>query len=88
MPFYVVKLLKPVAANADGIYDMICQPLRAAAPAGRRVRMQAGDALEAARAGHVEMLSPDGKKTLEVEVKTQPRKKATYKTRVETPDGK
>ena len=92
--YYFVRLLKPVKAGAPGIFDGLCQPLIADAPAGKRVRMYGENALEAARNGHVEMLSPGPRAILAKEKETANKKptkkdvskKGTYRTRVEIAD--
>lgn len=83
MALYIVRLLKPVKAGTEGVYDMIGAPLGVDAPPGRRVRMEQDDAIKAARAGHVAMLSPDGLRVLR-EAPTP--EKATYKTRQQKAD--
>lgn len=85
MALYVVRLEKPVKAGAKGIYDMIGNPLVADAPAGRRVRMSKEDALKAAQAGYVVMLSPDGIRELKDLPSEEPPKRV-YKTRQQKAD--
>jgi len=90
MAMYVVRALKPIKKGTKHYHDMLCKPLTEDAPPGRRLRMEQDQAIKAAMAGDVEMLSPGGLKDLAnaeaIASAPTSRRKPTYKTRVETPD--
>jgi hypothetical protein len=96
MALYIVRTRKDVKAGTPGYYDMLGNPIRQDAPAGRRLRMEPDHAKALAHKGDVEMLSPDGVKEMANEPAPKPVSKAkakppaekqpTYKTRVEKPE--
>jgi len=96
--YYVVRAVTPIKAGTKGYCDMLCNPIKTDAAVGRRLRMEKDAAIKAVLAGKVEMLSPDGirdvalAQVLDADLADDglpaksppPRRKATYKTRVES----